>query len=68
MIMSTTFAVSLGILLWITARIIHLFATRSHLRYPPGPRPKLLIGNALDFPLVNAAMKYMEWGKEYNSS
>ncbi|KAF9562107.1 cytochrome P450 [Agrocybe pediades] len=35
--------------------------------YPPGPRPKPFIGNVLDFPLVNAAERYADWGKQYNS-
>ncbi|KAF8883612.1 cytochrome P450 [Gymnopilus junonius] len=36
--------------------------------YPPGPQPKPLIGNALDFPTTNAHEVYIEWGKRYQSS
>ncbi|KAF9553641.1 cytochrome P450 [Agrocybe pediades] len=42
--------------------------SRSRLPYPPGPKPKPLIGNSLDFPLVNAAQKYMEWSETYRSN
>ncbi|KAJ3517668.1 hypothetical protein NLJ89_g347 [Agrocybe chaxingu] len=35
--------------------------------YPPGPKPKFLVGNLLDFPEANAAEKYLEWGRWYNS-
>jgi hypothetical protein len=38
------------------------------LRFPPGPRPKFLIGNALDFPRGDAGRVFAEWGKKYNST
>ena len=38
------------------------------LPYPPGPKPKFLIGNALDFPKHNARRVFAEWGKKYNSA
>ena len=37
------------------------------LSYPPGPRPKFLIGNALEFPKYNARRVFAEWGRKYNS-
>ncbi|KAF8161644.1 cytochrome P450 [Crassisporium funariophilum] len=40
---------------------------RKHGPYPPGPKPKFVIGNMFDFPTTNAAASYIEWGKKYNS-
>ena len=36
--------------------------------YPPGPKPSFLIGNALDFPKVDAGRGYVDWGIKFNSS
>jgi len=36
--------------------------------YPPGPKPNVLIGNALDFPKSDAGRVFAEWGKTYNSA
>ena len=38
------------------------------LSYPPGPKPKFLIGNALDFPKGDAGRVFADWGKKYNST
>ncbi|KDR69754.1 hypothetical protein GALMADRAFT_77060 [Galerina marginata CBS 339.88] len=35
--------------------------------YPPGPKPKPVIGNLLDLPMTYAAQQYFAWGKKYNS-
>jgi hypothetical protein len=35
--------------------------------YPPGPKPLLFIGNALDFPKSDACREYVNWGIRYNS-
>lgn len=35
--------------------------------YPPGPKPKPLIGNMLDFPIEEASEVYMEWERKYGS-
>ncbi|KAF8889559.1 cytochrome P450 [Gymnopilus junonius] len=35
--------------------------------YPPGPKPKPLIGNALDLPTSSSPEMYVEWGKKYQS-
>jgi len=35
--------------------------------YPPGPKPLLFIGNALDFPKADAGREYVNWGIKYNS-
>ncbi|PPQ87679.1 hypothetical protein CVT25_011446 [Psilocybe cyanescens] len=36
--------------------------------YPPGPKPKPLVGNMFDFPVAKPALRYVDWGKKYNSS
>ncbi|KAF9477123.1 cytochrome P450 [Pholiota conissans] len=38
------------------------------LPYPPGPKPKPIIGNLFDFPTNDLAMRYHEWGQKYNSN
>ena len=38
-----------------------------HGPYPPGPKPKPLIGNMLDFPTEEVSEVYMEWGRKYAS-
>ncbi|KAF8959259.1 cytochrome P450 [Flammula alnicola] len=35
--------------------------------YPPGPKPRFLVGNMFDFPTNCAAEKYIEWGEKYKS-
>ena len=35
--------------------------------YPPGPKPKPFIGNALDIPTTDLGNAYAAWGKKYNS-
>ena len=35
--------------------------------YPPGPKPKPLIGNAFDIPTKDSCQVYLEWEKKYNS-
>ncbi|KAF9526512.1 cytochrome P450 [Crepidotus variabilis] len=37
------------------------------LPFPPGPSPKFLFGNALDFPTEDVPPSYAEWSKKYNS-
>ena len=35
--------------------------------YPPGPKPKPIIGNVLELPTKDVANVYIEWEKKYNS-
>ncbi len=35
---------------------------KAWLPYPPGPKPKFLIGNALDFPKGEAGRIFTDWG------
>ncbi len=41
---------------------------RKQLPYPPGPKPKFLIGNALDIPSGESSRTFAEWGKKFNSA
>jgi hypothetical protein len=61
---------SLVLLLIVTAKLAYDLLKRNarSLRYPPGPKPKFLIGNALDFPKGDAGRVFAEWGKKYNSA
>ncbi|KAF8869403.1 cytochrome P450 [Infundibulicybe gibba] len=43
------------------------YLRRSRLSYPPGPKPKPLIGNALEIPTQMAWFTYAEWAKTYQS-
>ncbi|KAF8959261.1 cytochrome P450 [Flammula alnicola] len=36
--------------------------------YPPGPKPRFLVGNLFDLPSHDSAKIYIEWGKKYNSN
>ncbi|KAF8880414.1 cytochrome P450 [Infundibulicybe gibba] len=43
-------------------------ANRHCLPLPPGPKPKPLIGNALDIPTQAGWLTYTEWAKKYESN
>ncbi|KAF8880404.1 cytochrome P450 [Infundibulicybe gibba] len=47
----------------------YLQSTNNHSRppLPPGPKPKLLIGNALDIPTRAAWLTYTKWAETYGS-
>ncbi|PPQ73041.1 hypothetical protein CVT26_014659 [Gymnopilus dilepis] len=67
--MSSYISFLLGALfIWFVQKVIALRQRRySNAPYPPGPKPKPLIGNALDFPTSRAPETYLEWGKKYQS-
>lgn len=37
------------------------------LPYPPGPKPKPIVGNLFDVPKETAWLTYTEWGKQYGA-
>ncbi|KAF7348409.1 O-methylsterigmatocystin oxidoreductase [Mycena sanguinolenta] len=57
------FAVS-AILLAVVGLLQRRKAT-SRLPFPPGPKPKFLVGNLFDIPTETAWITYTEWGKQY---
>jgi len=64
----SAFSLALLVLL-VTANLAYRMLKRNaRLQYPPGPKPKFLIGNALDFPKSDSARVFAEWGKNYNSA
>ncbi|KAH9478384.1 Cytochrome P450 monooxygenase 208 [Psilocybe cubensis] len=67
--MSTSaFIICVLVLLWVLRKYTQFRdRTLSRAPYPPGPVPKPLIGNALDFPISFPALKYAEWGNIYKS-
>ncbi|KAF7348380.1 hypothetical protein MSAN_01792000 [Mycena sanguinolenta] len=57
------FAVS-AILLAVVGLLQRCKAT-SRLPFPPGPKPKFLVGNLFDIPTETPWITYAEWGKQY---
>jgi hypothetical protein len=53
----------------VVAMLVGKYVTsrKQHRPYPPGPKPKPFIGNALELPSQDIANVYIEWGREYNS-
>ena len=47
---------------------IYLRQKRQQYRFPPGPSPKPIVGNALDVPSGKPWLTYMKWSKEFNSA
>lgn len=45
----------------------HFLFKRNRAPYPPGPKPRWLIGNLFDIPTKNIPQEYIKWGKMYNS-
>ena len=45
----------------------YVTSRKQHRPYPPGPKPKPIIGNALDFPTTDLPNVYAAWGEKYNS-
>ena len=45
----------------------YVTSRKRHRPYPPGPKPKPIIGNALDIPTTDLGSVYTAWGKKYNS-
>ncbi|KAF9266529.1 cytochrome P450 [Marasmius fiardii PR-910] len=48
----------------VTLAVVLIFVSRSSKRhYPPGPKPRFLVGNFFDIPKREAWKVYREWGK-----
>ncbi|KAF4621053.1 hypothetical protein D9613_001191 [Agrocybe pediades] len=65
--LAISYALLIPLLLWGAIIALRRVVKNSHPPYPPGPKPKFLIGNALDIPVEGASEIYMEWGRKYNS-
>jgi hypothetical protein len=64
--MSTFLSLSITLFVALLVRK-YVKSRRQHPPYPPGPKPKPLIGNVLDLPTKDVPNVYIEWGKKYNS-
>ncbi|KAF8880416.1 cytochrome P450 [Infundibulicybe gibba] len=53
---------------YIFKRYLQSTSDRHRLPFPPGPKPKPLIGNALDIPTQASWLTYTEWAKTYKSN
>ncbi|KAF7346479.1 Cytochrome p450 [Mycena sanguinolenta] len=53
------------ILLAVTAGILQRRKATSQLPFPPGLKPRFLVGNLFDVPAVSPWKTYTEWGKQY---
>jgi len=59
----------LPVVAWIIYKAITARSKNNNLAspYPPGPKPKPIIGNLLDFPQVDILMSYRDMSKTYGS-
>ncbi|PPQ72833.1 hypothetical protein CVT26_003342 [Gymnopilus dilepis] len=61
-------AVAVVLAAWLVKKVIETYTKDKPSRsYPPGPRPRPLIGNILDLPTTRGPEVYVEWGKKYHS-
>jgi hypothetical protein len=59
-----SFSITLFVVLFLRR---YLTSRKQQRPYPPGPKPKPILGNILDLPTENVADVYFQWGKKYNS-
>ncbi|KAF8872237.1 cytochrome P450 [Infundibulicybe gibba] len=52
---------------YICRKYLRLTKSRGRLPYPPGPKPKPLIGNALEIPTRTSWLTYAKWAETYQS-
>ncbi|KAF7348389.1 O-methylsterigmatocystin oxidoreductase [Mycena sanguinolenta] len=45
--------------------VLKRWKTTSRLPFPPGPKPRFLVGNLFDIPTATPWITYTEWGKQY---
>jgi len=64
--MFTFLSLSITVLLALLLRK-YITSREQYRPYPPGPKPRPIVGNALDHPTKDLANVYIEWGKKYNS-
>jgi hypothetical protein len=59
-------AIALLILLAI-AGLLKRWKATSQFPYPPGPKPRFILGNFYDIPSELPWITYTEWGKQYGA-
>ena len=59
---------AIGLSVTFALKLLYNASNRRQSPYPPGPTPKFLIGNALDFPKAEEGRVFAEWGMEFNST
>ncbi|KAJ3511033.1 hypothetical protein NLJ89_g4329 [Agrocybe chaxingu] len=66
--LSSLVSIALGGLLFVgLKKMLDFWSGQKRGPYPPGPKPKFLIGNALDFPMTGAGHHFMEVGAQLQS-
>jgi hypothetical protein len=62
----TFVAIGLFLLTVLCSNLLKKRLSQLHsLPYPPGPKPKLFVGNIQDMPATKAWVTYANWVKEY---
>jgi len=59
---------AIGLFVTFAMKVVYNALNGRQLPYPPGPKPKFLIGNALDFPKAEEGRVFAEWGKQFHST
>ncbi|KAF7348414.1 O-methylsterigmatocystin oxidoreductase [Mycena sanguinolenta] len=52
-------------ILFVVASLLRGWRTTIRLPFPPGPKPKFLLGNLFDIPSEQPWLTYTKWGKQY---
>ncbi|KAF7346529.1 hypothetical protein MSAN_01881000 [Mycena sanguinolenta] len=58
-------AVAVPVILLAVAGLLQRRKATSRLPFPPGPKPRFLVGNLFDIPTKMPWITYAEWGKQY---
>ncbi|KAF7348420.1 hypothetical protein MSAN_01796300 [Mycena sanguinolenta] len=58
-------AVAVSAVLLAVAGLLRQWKATSRLPFPPGPKPRFLVGNLFDIPTETPWITYTEWGKQY---
>ncbi|KAF7348401.1 hypothetical protein MSAN_01794100 [Mycena sanguinolenta] len=60
-------AFSVSAVLLAVVGVLKRWKATSRLPFPPGPRPRFLVGNLFDIPTEMPWITYTEWGKQYGN-
>jgi len=53
--------------LWLTGKTLSSWRSKSHSRFPPGPRGRPLVGNLFDMPKEKEWLAYAEMSEKYGA-